>query len=100
MARRITVTPGQLTLLTSTYVVVVLNGAFWARLFAAIQPASAMDYPSRHRYGMHPGGAVAKAVCHDHLFHTVLGIFALRTRLDDQRLDIPQRCRTARANHT
>ena len=44
MARRITVTPGQLTLLTSAYVVVVLNGTFWARLYAAIQPTSTMDY--------------------------------------------------------
>jgi lipid A ethanolaminephosphotransferase len=44
MARRITVTPGQLTLLTAAYVVAALNGAFWTKLFAIVQPTGAMDY--------------------------------------------------------
>ena len=44
--------------------------------------------------------AAAKAVSHDNLFHTVLGMFAVHTRLYDQRLDILQRCRTSRANRT
>jgi lipid A ethanolaminephosphotransferase len=37
--------------------------------------------------------AATKAASHDNLFHTVLGIFAIRTRLYDPRLDILHRCR-------
>lgn len=44
MARRITVTPSQFTLLTSAYIVVALNGVFWAKLLAAVQPTGAMQY--------------------------------------------------------
>jgi lipid A ethanolaminephosphotransferase len=44
MARRITVTPGQFTLLTSAYIVLALNGVFWTKLLAAVQPTSAMQY--------------------------------------------------------
>ena len=44
--------------------------------------------------------AAAKAVSHDNLFHTMLGMFDVRTRLYDPRLDILHRCRTPRANRT
>ena len=44
MARRITVTPGQFTLLTAAYIVAALNGAFWTKLFAAVQPIGEMQY--------------------------------------------------------
>jgi lipid A ethanolaminephosphotransferase len=44
MARRITLSPGQLSLLTSVYIVAGLNSAFWGRLLAALQPGSAADW--------------------------------------------------------
>jgi len=44
--------------------------------------------------------AETKPASHDNLFHTVLGIFAIRTRLYDPRLDILHRCRTNRAHRT
>ena len=44
--------------------------------------------------------AAVKAVSHDNLFHTVLGMFAVRTHLYNQRLDILQRCRTPRTSRT
>lgn len=137
MARRITVTPGQLILLTSVYVVVALNGTFWTKLVAVIQPTGAMDYlfvaafaatltalldalapreqthvpmimwassSTQPRLGLDmectQEVAAAKALSHDNLFHTVLGMFAVRTHLYDQRLDILQRCRTPCTSRT
>jgi lipid A ethanolaminephosphotransferase len=44
MTRRITVTPGQFTLLTSAYIIAALNGVFWTKLVAAVQPSGAMQY--------------------------------------------------------
>jgi hypothetical protein len=85
----------------SAYVVGALNGGFWARLLAAIQPAGAIGYPTRLGVDMEWTREVAaKHVSRDNLFHKALGMFAIRTRLDDQRIDILQRCRTARANRT
>lgn len=37
--------------------------------------------------------AATKTASHDNLFHTVLGVFAIRTRLYDPRLDLLHRCR-------
>jgi lipid A ethanolaminephosphotransferase len=42
--------------------------------------------------------AATTRVSHDNLFHTVLGMFAIRTRLYDPRLDLLHRCRAERAN--
>jgi lipid A ethanolaminephosphotransferase len=44
MARRLTLTSGQLTLLTSCYVVLALNGAFWTKLNLIVQPASPAEW--------------------------------------------------------
>jgi lipid A ethanolaminephosphotransferase len=44
--------------------------------------------------------AATKPASHDNLFHTVLGIFAVHTRLYDPRLDILHRCRAGRVNRT
>jgi lipid A ethanolaminephosphotransferase len=44
MARRISISPGQLCLLTSIYIVAGLNSAFWGRLLAVVQPAGAVDW--------------------------------------------------------
>jgi len=43
--------------------------------------------------------AATASASHDNLFHTVLGMFAIRTRLYDPRLDLLHRCRAARASH-
>ena len=44
--------------------------------------------------------AVALNGTMEYLFHTVLGMFAVRTHLYDQRLDILQRCRTPHTSRT
>jgi lipid A ethanolaminephosphotransferase len=44
--------------------------------------------------------AATKAVSHDNLFHTVLGMFDVRTRLYDRRLDMLHRCRVPREQRT
>lgn len=42
--------------------------------------------------------AATMSASHDNLFHTVLGMFAIRTRLYDPRLDLLHRCRAGRAS--
>ena len=44
MPPRGALTPGQLGLLTSLYIVAALNGAFWTRLLADVQPAAFGDW--------------------------------------------------------
>lgn len=43
--------------------------------------------------------AATVSASHDNLFHTVLGMFAISTRLYDPRLDLVHRCRAGRAGH-
>ncbi|MBN9279713.1 MAG: phosphoethanolamine--lipid A transferase [Hyphomicrobium sp.] len=62
------------------------------------------SHSAQGRLGMDMGclqeAVATKRASHDNLFHTVLGMFAVRTRLYDSSLDVLHHCRNGRANRT